>query len=59
MNIIATFCEYQTALVAVGKTTEWVQLTDTFCEYQIALVFVGEMRKYAKLVLFVNIRLRL
>ena len=26
MNIIGTFCEYQTALVAVGKTTEWVQL---------------------------------
>ena len=26
ISAIATFCEYQIALVAVGKTTEWVQL---------------------------------
>ena len=58
MGAIGTFCEYQIALVAVGKTRGGGAI-DTFCEYQIVLVAVGKTRKYAKVMFFVNIRLRL
>ena len=57
MSAIGTFCQYQIALVAVGKTKGGA--IDTFCEYQIVLVAVRKTRKYAKVMFFVNIRLRL
>ena len=57
MDAIGTFCEYQIALVAVGENKG--DVIDIFCEYQIALVAVGKTRKYAKVMFFVNIRLRL